>query len=111
MQVRGRVCAFRSLVWRKQAGRGILMILDFRSLPAGVWRIFYTWATAMRMRWRFAVSRWNRGDVVIVSQNSAALPADRVVVKNHEVRLESINRAHGGLVISRRDVVCISRIV
>ncbi len=41
----------------------------------------------------------------------AVLPADRVVVKNREVRLASINRAHGDLVISRRDVEWISRIV
>ena len=95
----------------RQAGRGILMIPVFRSHPVGICWVLYTWATAMPMRWRFVVSRWSRGDVVIVSQNSAVLPADRVVVKNREVRLASINRAHGDLVISRRDVEWISRIV
>ena len=69
---------------------------------------------------------YRKGDVVIVSPNSAVLPADRVVVKNREgeilakqfikmtireFRLASINRAHGDLVIPRRDVEWISRIV
>ena len=69
---------------------------------------------------------YRKGDVVIVSPNSAVLPADRVVVKNREgeilakqlikrtireVHLASINRTHGDLVIPRRDVEWISRIV
>ena len=54
---------------------------------------------------------YRKGGVVIVSPNSTVLPADRVVVKNREVRLASINRAHGYLVIPRWDVEWISRIV
>ncbi len=69
---------------------------------------------------------YRKGDIVIVSPNSAVLPADRVVVKNSEgeilakqlikmtvrdVRLASINRAHGDIVIPRRDVEWMSRIV
>ena len=69
---------------------------------------------------------YRKGDVVIVSPNSAVLPADCVVVKNREgeilakqlikrtireLRLASINRTHGDLVIPRRDIEWISRIV
>ena len=88
-----------------------IILSFFIATKIGICWIFYTWATALPKRWRFAVSSWSRGDVVIVLQNSAVLPADRVVVKNREVRLASINRAHGDLVISRRDVEWISRIV
>lgn len=69
---------------------------------------------------------YRRGDIVIVSPNSAVLPADRVVVKNRageilakqlikvtsrDIQLASINKSHEDLAIPRPDVIWMSRIV
>jgi phage repressor protein C with HTH and peptisase S24 domain len=69
---------------------------------------------------------YREGDIVIVSPNAAVLPGDRVIAKTtsdevlakelvktsvREVRLASINAAHAEIVLSRDEVVWISRIV
>lgn len=68
---------------------------------------------------------YRKGDLIIVSPNSAVRPEDRVVVKTNddeilakqlirmttkEVRLASVNQAHGKLVFPRNEVLWISRI-
>ena len=69
---------------------------------------------------------YRKGDIIIVSPNAPVRPEDRVVVKNgddeilakqlaritaREVRLTSVNRQHGDLVLPRNEIIWISRIV